>query len=88
MSYNIKCYTIKPNNIKRWLVIGRTKEYLVTEKSCTCKDFLLKLTKKEQGICKHIMLLQDSIKNNEFDIYEITTQEYRKLRFYLLELKK
>lgn len=88
MSFNVKCYIIKPNNIKRWLVLGKTKEYLVTEKSCTCRDFLLKITKKEQGICKHIVLLNESIKNSEFDTYEITTQEFRKIRYFLLELKK
>lgn len=88
MSYDVKCYLIQPNNIKRWLILGKTKEYLVTEKSCTCRDFLMKLTKKEQGKCKHIVLLKESINTNEFDTYSITIQEFRKLRPFLLELKK
>lgn len=88
MSYNVKCYLIQPNNIRRWLVLGRIKEYLVTEKSCTCRDFLMKLTKKEQGECKHIVLLKESIEKNEYDTYTISIQEFRKLRYFLLELKK
>ena len=88
MSFNVKCYSIQPNNNKRWLVLGKTKEYLVTKTSCTCRDFLLKLTKQEFGLCKHIVLLEESIKKGEFDTYIITNQEYKKLRPYLLELKK
>ena len=88
MSYEVKCYNIKPNNITRWLVLGKSKEYLVTQYSCTCKDFLLKLTKKENGTCKHILLLKESIKNNKFDKYNISNQEFRKLRYYLMEFKK
>ena len=88
MSYDVKCYSIQPNKTKRWLVLGKTKEYLVTNNSCTCRDFLLKLTKKEKDVCKHIILLRESIQNKEFDIYKISNQEYRKIRMYLLELKK
>ncbi len=88
MSYEVKCYTILPNKSKRWLVLGKTKEYMVTRTSCTCHDYLLKIAKKEPGICKHLQLLHDSIENNAFDNYEISNQEYRKLRYYLLDLKK
>ena len=88
MSYEVKCYNITPNNITRWIVLGKSKEYLVTKYSCTCRDFLLKLTKKENGTCKHISLLKESIRYNEFDKYDINTQEFRKLRYYLMEFKK
>lgn len=88
MSYEVKCYNIKPNNTKRWLVLGTTKEYIVTHNSCTCRDFILKTTKKEKAFCKHLSLLENAIQKNEFDSYDITIQEYRQLREYLMELKK
>jgi predicted nucleic acid-binding Zn finger protein len=88
MSFSVKRYIIKPNNVSRWLVIGTSKEYLVTPYSCTCKDFFIKITKKEKSICKHIALLNDAMKTNEFDSYEISIQEFKKLRQFLFEIKK
>ena len=88
MSYEVKCYHIRPNNIKRWIVLGTTKDYLVTHNSCTCRDFLLKIAKKETAICKHITLFHDALVKKEFDTYYITIQEYKSLRPYLMELKK
>lgn len=88
MSYFVKCYIVQPTNCKRWLILGKTKEYLVTKDSCTCRDFLTKLLKKEQSKCKHILLFLSALETKEFDTYEITISEYRELRPYLLELKK
>ena len=88
MSYEVKCYNIKPHNNKRWLVLGTTKEYVVTQNSCTCRDFILKTTKKEKAFCKHLVLLENAINKKEFDTYDITIQEYKQLRNYLMEFKK
>ena len=88
MGYFVKCYIIQPTNSKRWLILGKTKEYLVTQDSCTCRDFLTKLLKKEQGKCKHMLLFLNALETKEYDTYQITTSEYRELRPYFLELKK
>ena len=88
MSYEVKCYHINPNNVKRWVVLGTTKEYLVTHNSCTCRDFLLKITKKEKAFCKHLALFHTAFTKKEYDTYYITIQEFRSLRPYFFELKK
>lgn len=88
MSFTVKCYKIQPNNITRWVVLGKNKEYLVTHSSCTCRDFLLKITKKEVTDCKHILFLKNALKTKEFDEYSITIQEFKIIRDYLMEFKK
>lgn len=88
MSYEVKCYIIQPNNSIRWLVLGKTKEYLVTKYSCTCRDFLTKTRKNEIKKCKHIISYLKALENNMFDSYNISISEFREIRPYLLEIKK
>ena len=88
MSPLVKCYSIQPHGSKRWVVLGTAKEYLVTLYSCTCRDFMSKTLKKDDKKCKHIIALQEALQKGEFDMYTISTQEYKELRPYLLEIKK
>ena len=88
MSFPVKCYIISPNNNRRWIVIGKTKEYLVTEFSCTCRDYLSKIMKKEGAKCKHMIQYLQALESNQYDTYNISAQEFRDLRPYILELKK
>lgn len=88
MGFSAKKYVIAPTNIVRWFVIGSGREYFVNLNSCSCKSFQLKISKKEYNDCKHIKLIKDAIISNEFDLYEISIQEYQNIRPFLLELKK
>ena len=87
MNFNTKKYVILPNKAERWLFVGKNKEYLVTDNSCTCKSFFLNISKKNKIPCKHINTLIEAKKNNEFDSFYINVQEYRKIRLFLLGTK-
>lgn len=88
MGNPVKLYNIIPGDKKRWIIIGKNREYFLTEFSCTCKSFQLITSKKEKKDCKHLVLLKNAIESFEYDIYNITIPEYKNLRPYLLQIKK
>ena len=87
MSYNVKKYIVVPGDKERWLVIGKTREYFITNNSCSCKSFQLIVSRRENTICKHLEEMKLAKVSNEYDTYVISIPEYQNLRRYLLQLK-
>lgn len=85
----VKKYVIKPGNIVRWLVVGKNREYLLNEYSCTCKSFQMQLSKKTFFYtCKHQTTLKNATTTGMFDSFEISIPEYQQLREFFLNIKK
>ena len=88
MSYAIKKYNIIPGNRERWIIVGKTREYFLTEFSCSCKSFQLIISRREKEICKHIKTVREAIKSGKYDSYDISIPEYQNIRDYLINNKK
>ena len=88
MTSIIKRYNIGLKPIYQWIVVGENNEYFVTTCSCTCKDFQLKVAKKQIKKCKHMISVENGKKSGAFDNFDISIQEWQNIRKYLFSIKK
>ena len=84
----VKKYLIKPGKTVRWLIVGKNREYLLNQYSCTCKSFQMELSRKTFRLCKHQKELIKATESGEYDSFAITIPEYQNLRNFLLNIKK
>ena len=53
----VKNYTFKPSNRVVWIVVGRTRDYLVlpAAKFCSCDDFFYSVMEGKAFLCYHLI---------------------------------
>lgn len=79
---NVKRYTIIPSGAVRWVVVGKNRDYIVSDDFCSCKSFLLHLGEP----CKHIFEMKEARKNRSYDAFELTFEEYDPIRKEFLDI--
>lgn len=79
---NVKKYTIIPSGTIRWVVVGKNRDYIVSDNFCSCKSFLLHLGEP----CKHITAMKEAKINGEFDSFELTFEEYDPIRKEFIDI--
>ncbi len=57
LAKNVKKYIFKPSNRIVWIVIGKTRDYLILSNlHCMCDDFYMKVViKKTAKMCYHLL---------------------------------
>lgn len=72
----VKKYIIKPSHLVRWVIVGSSKDYLVSINFCPCHSFAVNKN------CKHILMLKDAMVSHNYDIFYLDSQEWKELRNY------
>ncbi|MHA1167219.1 MAG: SWIM zinc finger family protein [Candidatus Hodarchaeales archaeon] len=80
---NVKKYIIIPGGSIRWVVVGKNRDYIVSDDYCSCKNFLLHIGDE----CKHIRAMKEARKNGDYDTFELTFEEYDPIRKEFLDIK-
>jgi len=75
-------YIVNPGEIERWIVVGKTKDYLVSDDFCSCKDFMLHIGKA----CKHIAEMKKARSSGNHERFNLTFEEFEPLRKEFLDL--
>ena len=77
----VKKYVINGKS-DRWIVVGNSREYLNLSTPIWCRCFAF-----QQGIfedpffqCKHSLAVKIARKNGDFNLYELTKEEFEPLR--------
>ncbi|MHA2297861.1 MAG: hypothetical protein ACXADA_17660 [Candidatus Hodarchaeales archaeon] len=79
---NVKKYVLNPSGSERWVVVGKNRDYLVSDDFCSCIDFLLHLGKS----CKHIDEMNQAKKSGDYETFNLSFEEYEPLRKEFLDL--
>lgn len=76
----VKKYVVKDAKIERWIVVGKEREYILVDNIfCSCFDFFHKvLNVQETDRCYHLLAKQIAEITQQFDVIEITFQEYQR----------
>jgi len=74
---SVKKYIIN-EKIIRWVVVGKSKEYLVliNPNWCLCYDFQHNALRNRVAKCKHNIALQIAQEENNYDTFNLTKEEY------------
>jgi predicted nucleic acid-binding Zn finger protein len=77
----VKKYIINGRS-RRWVVVGNSRDYLNLTKPiwCSCYAFQQGLYDDPLFQCKHSLAVKIAIKENKFDNFEITKEEFEPLR--------
>ena len=67
------------NSFERWVVVGTDSTYIVSEDFCSCYSFILDNLKKINQ-CKHITMLLEAKQSKNYDTFQISTEEYERIR--------
>ncbi|MFW9992792.1 MAG: SWIM zinc finger family protein [Candidatus Odinarchaeota archaeon] len=78
----VKKYVLNPDGAERWVVVGKTRDYLVFDEFCSCKNFLLHLGKP----CKHINEMKEAREKGDYETFTLMFEEYEPLRKEFLDL--
>ncbi|MCL7385811.1 MAG: SWIM zinc finger family protein [Thaumarchaeota archaeon] len=77
----VKRYVFKPSGRVRWVVVGRTQDYLILLKAgyCTCDDFYFRVLSHEKPMCYHLLAAKIASESGKYEeIYE-EDKWYRRL---------
>ncbi len=82
---SVKKYIIDDKE-ERWVVVGKSREYLVLIKPnwCSCYDFQNGVLNNRIIQCKHNLAVKIAIKENRFDLVNLTKKEYDEVRLTFL----
>ena len=77
----VKKYIINGKG-ERWIVVGNSREYLnlATPIWCRCYAFQQGLYEDPFFQCKHSLAVKIAIKENKFDKFELSKEEFEPLR--------
>ncbi|NWF87259.1 hypothetical protein HXY32_05570 [Candidatus Bathyarchaeota archaeon] len=83
----VKKYVFKPSNKTVWIVVGKTRDYLLMPAAefCTCDDFYFRVLDRQVHLCYHL-IAQKLAKNLEWyetiedhdEIYDSLMTEWKK----------
>lgn len=85
--HDLKKYVIQPTGAVRWFLVGKTREYFLSESTCTCHSFMINKKVGEERTCKHLILLKEAKEVGLYDEVILSVQEYVDLRPYLYQKK-
>ncbi|MCS6783890.1 MAG: hypothetical protein RMI43_04665 [Candidatus Caldarchaeum sp.] len=56
----VKKYVFRPGGRVRWVVVGKTRDYLVVPAAgfCTCEDFFFRVMSNEKPMCYHLLAVR------------------------------
>ncbi|MEM1936588.1 MAG: SWIM zinc finger family protein [Candidatus Caldarchaeum sp.] len=68
----VKKYVFKPSNRLRWVVVGKTRDYLVLPAVgyCSCEDFFFRVMSHEKPMCYHVVAVKLAMLTEEFELIE------------------
>ena len=68
----VKKYIFRPSNRVRWIVVGRTRDYIVLPSVgyCSCEDFFFRVMSHEKPMCYHILAVKISQKTELYEVIE------------------
>ncbi|MFX1286755.1 MAG: hypothetical protein ACFFB5_24165 [Promethearchaeota archaeon] len=82
---SVKRYIISKDNdhnVERWVVVGKTREYLVMIDPywCRCYDFQHNALENRVSQCKHNIAVQIARQEEEFETFHLNKEEYDYIR--------
>ncbi|MDW8084017.1 MAG: SWIM zinc finger family protein [Candidatus Caldarchaeum sp.] len=68
----VKKYLFKPGERVRWVVVGRTRDYLVVPAAgfCTCEDFFFRVMSHEKPMCYHLLAVKIAELTEKYTVIE------------------
>ena len=65
----VKLYVFKPSNRKRWIVVGKHRDYLVLPEAgyCSCNDFFFRVLSHEKPTCYHLEAVRLAAKSRRYE---------------------
>ena len=75
-------YIFKPSGEIVWIVVGKTREYLISlqDKYCICDDFYVNVVlKKRNEVCYHILAKMLAMSLKLFNEYTVEDERYPSL---------
>jgi len=65
----VKKYVFQPSGRVRWIVVGKTRDYIVLPTSgfCSCEDFFFRVMNHEKPMCYHLLAVKLALLTDEFD---------------------
>jgi len=84
----VKKYIFKPSLKTYWVVVGRTRDYLVLPgRYCTCDDFFINaVARLKVKSCYHLLAQEIAEREGAFEVYEVDDEEGEKLLNEWLEV--
>lgn len=77
----VKKYVFMPGERVRWVVVGKTRDYLVvpTAGFCTCEDFFYRVMNQEKPMCYHLLAVKIAELTEIYTIVEESHEWYEQL---------
>ncbi|MEM4699407.1 MAG: hypothetical protein QXT74_00465 [Candidatus Nezhaarchaeales archaeon] len=77
----MKKYVFKQSREEYWIVVGRTRDYMVIPgKYCTCDDFFINVvTGTRAKSCYHLLAQKIAEDGGSFETYEVDDDEGERL---------
>ena len=74
----VKKYLFEPSRRVRWIVVGKSREYLIYDKVafCSCDDFWYAIRDGKAEACQHLIGQKLAVALNMFDVVEETDERY------------
>ncbi|MCS6769434.1 MAG: SWIM zinc finger family protein [Candidatus Caldarchaeum sp.] len=82
----VKKYVFKPSGRVRWVVVGRTRDYLALPSVgyCSCEDFFFRVMSHEKPMCYHVVAVKLAQITEKYDVIEESDEwHWRLMREWL-----
>lgn len=77
-SNRVKKYVFKPSNRVVWIVVGKSRDYLIMPVAdfCTCNDFYFRVMNRQIHLCYHLIGQKLAQTLEKYDSYEEDDELY------------
>ncbi|MEM4384734.1 MAG: SWIM zinc finger family protein [Candidatus Caldarchaeum sp.] len=77
----VKKYVFKPGDRVRWVVVGKTRDYLVLPEAgyCSCEDFFFRVMSHEKPMCYHLLAVKIAQITEIYTVIEETIEWHERL---------
>jgi len=84
----VKKYVFHPSFKIYWVVVGRSRDYLVLPgRYCTCDDFFINVvTRSKVKSCYHLIAQEVAQREGQFEVFEVEDDEGERLLDEWLEV--
>ncbi len=77
----VKKYIFRPSERVRWVVVGKTREYIVLPSVgyCSCEDFFFRVMDHAKPMCYHVLAAKIAELTDMYEVIEESDEWYWRL---------